>query len=205
MWSLGMDCGCLSISWAVCLALTVHRQAWTRDIDSDRLNPDFWLVCRGIQRPLLLFDQLIDLLTLARWTCVPEFNFRIHFSETCVYRNDVESVEPSEGLRVEAKYNCNLDAFPLIVRYLGHAWPEHWSTHKTFFSCSFIFNYDVTESDPGLSLCVFKCLISKGETIWDNLSICIMLCVFLFIFHAIGCISPFGLYLSVHLCVILLL
>lgn len=96
-----MDCGCLSISLSVCLALTVRRQAGPGpelSTQTGRTHISDWST-EASGGPLLLFDQLIDLLTLVCRTCVHEFNFRIHFSETCVYRNDVESQDPNEGLR----------------------------------------------------------------------------------------------------------
>lgn len=68
-----------------------------------RLNPDFWLVRRGVRRAPPAVWPADWSVNTGRWTCVPEFNFRIHFWETCVYRNDVESQDPSEGLRVDAK------------------------------------------------------------------------------------------------------
>lgn len=61
-----MDCGCLSISLAVCLASTVTGAALDLSYRLRRAEPRFLI---GLQRrpagPLLLFGQLIDLLTLA--------------------------------------------------------------------------------------------------------------------------------------------
>lgn len=53
------------------------------------------------------------------WTCVPEFNFRIHFWTMWAYRNDGGSRALSEGLRVEAKQNGNLDLFSLKTVKFG--------------------------------------------------------------------------------------
>lgn len=96
-----MDCGCLSISLSVGCALKCTEVA-PRPTQSTQRGGDstLWLARRGVrQGSLLMFDQLIDLSTGVAG-CVPEFNFRIHFWEVCLYRNDEVShirVEEGEG------------------------------------------------------------------------------------------------------------
>lgn len=73
-----MDCGCLSISLSVCLALTVPKRHRNLSYWLSEAEPRFLI---GLQRrpvgPLLLFGQLIDLLALAAGcvslNLIPEF------------------------------------------------------------------------------------------------------------------------------------
>lgn len=51
----------------------------------------------------------------SRPMCVPEFNFGIHFWEACVNKNDGQSQDPRQGLRLEGKQNWYLDFFPQLL------------------------------------------------------------------------------------------
>lgn len=107
-----MESGCLSISLSVCLALTVARQPWTREIEEPR-----FLV--GLQRcptsPFCCFTS--------SWTNIPatgcvSLNFISELiSGGPVYRDVVKSQDLNKG-KVDVKMKFNLDPLLSIDRYV---------------------------------------------------------------------------------------
>lgn len=130
-----MDCGCLSISLSGGLALTVYR-------DSSPRTKSYWLRA-GAQhrfliglkwrpaRPPLLFDQLIDLLTLAAGrvslNLISEF-----ISGRCVYRNDVESHNQSEGWECGGR-EVHRFLFTAILWFERHFWQVRFFCYCSLF------------------------------------------------------------------------